>query len=163
MNIKKQPPPQSAPPAPDPATVQTVTVLGRSGMRTRQSALIARCVWDQVTVQLVTARERGFDMPCPCCHNQTEVTFGRPNLSTYYRRRRCLSCGWLFSTTANNKRSPETIHIAPQSSRMAGQQQCEPFERWLTDDLPMSVHLGELRKAFERGVSREQAIREAGR
>lgn len=42
-----------------------------------------------------------------------------------------------------------------------GAMQREPFERWLTDDLPVKVHLGKLRKAFEQGLPKEVAVREA--
>lgn len=104
-------------------------------------------------------------MTCPSCGSLTEIAASKTRANYYYRRRRCSGCGYNFSTTAPTKRSPEAIYSPAASGYRPGPRpgtmQREPFEKWLTRDLPIAVHLGRLRRAFEAGLSREEAIRRA--
>lgn len=90
-------------------------------------------------------------MNCPACHHPKSRlvdTSPMDNGSAQRRRRLCRGCGTRFTTV-------ERVEVLTPGYR--GKRDGDGFEAWL-DGLPPGVNLGELRRAYERGLSREEAI-----
>jgi hypothetical protein len=98
-------------------------------------------------------------MPCPCCHHRTYHIDGKQMPYGYRRRRSCPHCHFRFTTVATDKHSPEMIQKLWRGVQLEWDSG-DLFELWLTPDLPANVRLDELRRRFEMGVSREEAIKQ---
>src|SRR6185436_20177232 len=102
-------------------------------------------------------------MLCPRCHSTTHVVDCNQIRAGYRRRRECLACKHRFSTLSPDRcGGPETIRILASGMPMGRTYGNDwLFETWLTDDLAITIHLGKLRRAFEAGLTKEEAIRVA--
>lgn len=104
-------------------------------------------------------------MICPnCCAPKTQILDG--NLThlrleeppgsgqmAYRRRRYCGKCHTRFSTLETF----EVLRPGPHTHTDDG----DGFERWLTPGLPYDTNLRELRRAYEAGLSRDEALARA--
>lgn len=98
-------------------------------------------------------------MNCPSCQAQTKIIDCNQIRTGYRRRRKCLRCGYRFSTISADRCSPvETIRTLI-CGPCAGYDSGDSFELWLTADLSPRVRLDRLRRGFEIGLSRDEAIR----
>ena len=112
------------------------------------SALIVICAWGLGIVRLARGQELDFNKKRMA--NKTHTRSILPPLS-------------LMKSWRESGHSPQEVYKMAEEYVSKSSKNADTFERWLTDDLPATVHLGDLRRAFERGLSRDEAVREARR
>lgn len=110
-------------------------------------------------------------MDCPLCQADTCVTESRRRDAGFFRRRKCLNCGYRFSTleTPIVKTQPAQPIAQLAKTKYHRDMDGDGFESWLTiiaTNLPPSiakdVNLGELRHCFESGMRISEALPKMG-
>lgn len=99
-------------------------------------------------------------MICPSCQAPTKVIDCNQIRTGFRRRRKCLRCDYRFSTISANKCSQvETVRaLTSGPCPGVGYDSGDSFELWLTPDLSPTVRLDRLRRGFDAGLTRDEAM-----